>query len=267
MRKCTTTHALCIIACFALCQKTCPQALGPPGSVVSYPGIRSVSFGSQVLATSSQFPVTLEVAQHGSLVVVDPKQKKLLVSNSQTGALQIESSTGLDTPYAHTQCKGVNTTLVSFARRAVIQAISEMGPQLDFTSAFAADPRALVSDMAAAADCSVVYVLDGVQKKIFVVRPSQPAELFVTMAILVEPVGLHFLEKTQELLIADWGGGAIYSVSVAFASTRLLRRVAGTGAQGLIADTAGSSAAVLSGPTQFSDFEKGLRLFYFGFVF
>jgi hypothetical protein len=228
---------------------------------VSFPSIRTVRFGSEVMSTGSQFPVTLEVAQHGLLVVVDPKQKKLLVANSETGALQDESSTGLETPYAYTQCKALNTTLVSFARRAVIQPLSDTVSEFDFSGAFAADPRALVSDMAAAADCSIVYVLDGVQKKIFVVRPSQSAELFVTMGILVEPVGLHFLEDTQELLVADWGGGSIYSVSVAFASTRLLRRVAGTGAQGLIADTTESSAAVLSGPTQFSDFEKGPLVF------
>jgi hypothetical protein len=231
---------------------------------VSYPKIKSASFSSHVLVTNSQMPLALEMGKN-SLVLVDPTRQSLLFTSPQSGGQQRESLLDTETPYSHSVCTARNVTIISFARRPVIHTIHVTGgpisPVVDFSRAFQTNQQALISDMAAATDCSVVYVLDGVHKKIFIVRPGQGEELFMTMTLLVEPTGLYLWQEAEELFIADWGGGSIYSVSVAFASPRVLRRVAGSGSQGFMVDTWAGAAAVLSGPTQFSGFEKGKILF------
>jgi hypothetical protein len=231
---------------------------------VLYPKIESVSFSSQVLAINTQMPLALKLEKN-SLVGVDAIRKSLLFTSLPSGTLQAESPLSLDTPYSHSVCPARNATIVSFARRPVIQTVytpsASVATAVDFSQAFQTDQDVLISDIAAAADCSVAYVLDGVQKKIFIVRAGQDEELFVSVGLLVEPTGLYFWEEGEELFIADWGGGAIYSVSVAFASPRVLHRVAGSGLQGMIVDTSEEVDAVLSGPTQFGGFEKGKILF------
>lgn len=140
---------------------------------------------------------------------------------------------------------------LSVAENTGTAALSE----LNFTQAFALEPGVVISDMAAAdAVCSVIYILDGVHKRIYAARSGVAATLFLALdgEQFVAPTALLLSRDGSEIFVADWAGASIFSVALDTESVSRLVRLVGDGVPRQLRDSDAQNqvAPQLSGPTQ-----------------
>lgn len=214
--------------------------------------------------TPASAPTDVAFVGNSTLLALDKTHDVVIFADATYGHTLYTEHTPHPAPYAHVQCRQDGVVLVSYARGAPVDTFSTRVSRSGlawpaslhtlFTDAGHGDT--LISDMTANPDCSILYILDGVHKQLFVVRVgAYGARLSVLameepgMSALVAPTAVQLLDGDEELLIADWGGGAIYSVHLHLPLPRL-QVLAGTGTRDVMVDGDSNTPAALGGPTK-----------------
>lgn len=231
-----------------------------------YPQLTGIAGQSAELAVGSgprARPIAVAVPRSGGVAVLDMEQATLASKANDSTASQ--TTLVHRAPYCQVQC--LHAVLVSYVHNATIGVFAHSAEAAvpDYSSAFLGYARGsvLISDICAAEEsCAMLYILDGVHKKIYTLRPGEEATLFMDMAgtEVVSPTSIQVTRDGGTLVLADWGGASIYTVALS-APTPVLARAAGSGVPQKLVDGVGP-AATLSGPTQLALYRGSLGVLF-----
>jgi hypothetical protein len=180
-------------------------------------------------------------------------------------------------PYAQLYCSSRNILVFSYARPSsfdlkhavtwiesiAVPDASDATSQLDFSRAFATRNGTFVSDLTwGAADCTVLFILDGVNRVVYSARVGETAFAMLSFTNMLKPTSIEMIHGTG-LLIADWGTASIYLHNLKRDAQEALTLLAGNGeTQQLIADGSAYQRPSLSGPTQMTLFKGDIGVFF-----
>lgn len=214
-------------------------------------------------------PIAVSLAESGNIIALDAGRRSLVVASVEDGTWVSSRSLLNGVPYSHVLCDTHDTVIVSYTSGNVMDTVSiggdsgELYPQLNGT--LSDHPDVIISDMTANTECSLIYVLDGVNKKIFEIRDVGGGRMqlhgpwMASLQELSEPTSI--LLFVGELFLADWAQGSIYVMHVgehpsdSHAQNQSFSLLAGTKSQEMMADTNDTHVARLSGPTQMSAYQ------------
>lgn len=199
----------------------------------------------------------------GNLVAIDSQLKRMIVGNGETGIVYYERAVATGIPYSIVTCPSRGASIVSYAQSKIIDTLSNspgtLVTGLNYKNKLIPYGDVIISDLAANGDCSLLYILDGVNKVLYVAdeqKTTEPARFFMSLVKLSQPTSVLLSVDTHTLFVADWERAEILEMAVN-AVPRVLHRLAGDGAQNPIKDKTSTQPATLSGPTQLAHYKAG----------
>eukprot|EP00961_Rhodomonas_salina_P154294 2078339-Rhodomonas_salina.2 len=252
------------LALFLVCK--CASSLV---AAKTYPAIQSIHVQTGDSALDITKPLALGVDSMGGLVIVDSFEREVVIGFPGNGSITGTRPVVRGTPYSQAVCAVQQVAFISYARIAIIDtvplAVGKGTGAFDYSAAMSPFPGTFISDITISSDCATMYILDGVNRNIYIATPSSAAILLVPTAVLATlaaPTSILLSHQETHLFIADWERATIYSLSIPATPESTLHILIGDSRQHLIHDTNTTHAASLSGPTQLALFRDGLGVLF-----
>ena len=251
-----------IAVCFKFCV-LCTLGFQSAWSGVVYSSLDKVEGQIDDSSLIVSYPMSIGKDSEGNVIALDSQLKRMIVGDGETGSVYYERAVATGIPYSIVTCPSRGASIVSYAQSKIIDTLSNspgtLVTGLDYKKKLIPYGDVIISDLAANEDCSLLYILDGVNKVLYVAdeqKTTEPARFFMSLVKLSQPTSVLLSVDTHTIFVADWERAEILEMAVN-AVPRVLHRLVGDGAQHPIKDKTSTQPATLSGPTQLAHYKAG----------